>query len=496
MAASPRPRKPWRTSLEKPQNKVVGPESSSLIAALAAVVGQGGVLTQPADRAYYERDWRGLVQNPACAVVLPNTTQQVAEIVKICAAHGVSIVPQGGNTGLVAGAVPIAGPPQLILCLNRMNRIRALDLAANYITAEAGLTLAELQSAAAEAGRFFPVSFGAEGSARIGGVISTNAGGMQVLSYGSMRAQVLGLEVVLADGRIWDGLNACPKDNTGYDLKQLFIGAEGTLGIITAACLRLYPAIAARSSALVGTASPEAALRLFQAARAAAGSGLTLCEYMDGDSLALGAAHIAGGALPFAAPGYLLLEVSAPDSAHAPGATLESVLTQALEQGMASDAVIAQSERERLHFIALREAISEGELAAGGAVKHDISVPLGKIPAMVAAVRALVAEKYPDCRPNIFGHVGDGNLHINIRPPEGQSMADLASRKVAITADIEALAVSMGGSFSAEHGIGQFQLAGMAAHKSPVALDLMRAVKHALDPANLLNPGKTIPGAG
>jgi FAD/FMN-containing dehydrogenase len=482
--------------LEKPQNKVVGPESSSLIAALAAVVGQGGVLTQPADRAYYERDWRGLVQNPACAVVLPNTTQQAAEIVKICAAHGVSIVPQGGNTGLVAGAVPIAGPPQLILCLNRMNRIRALDLAANYITAEAGLTLAELQSAAAEAGRFFPVSFGAEGSARIGGVISTNAGGMQVLSYGSMRAQVLGLEVVLADGRIWDGLNACPKDNTGYDLKQLFIGAEGTLGIITAACLRLYPAIAARSSALVGTASPEAALRLFQAARAAAGSGLTLCEYMDGDSLALGAAHIAGGALPFAAPGYLLLEVSAPDSAHAPGATLESVLTQALEQGMASDAVIAQSERERLHFIALREAISEGELAAGGAVKHDISVPLGKIPAMVAAVRALVAEKYPDCRPNIFGHVGDGNLHINIRPPEGQSMADLASRKVAITADIEALAVSMGGSFSAEHGIGQFRLAGMAAHKSPVALDLMRAVKHALDPANLLNPGKTIPGAG
>ena len=470
--------------------------SSGLIEALHAILGQGGLLTSPEDRAPYERDWRGLVQNPACAVALPKNTRQVAEIVKLCAAHGVSIVPRGGNTGLVAGAVPIAGPPpQLILCLNRMNRIRALDLAADCITAEAGLTLAELQHAAEEAGRFFPVSLGAEGSARIGGLVSTNAGGMQVLSYGSMRAQVLGLEVVLADGRIWDGLAVCPKDNTGYDLKQLFIGAEGTLGIITAACLRLYPAVAARASALAGVASPEAALRLFQAARAAAGSGLTLCEYMEGDSLALGAAHVAGGGLPFIAPGYLLLEISAPDSAHAPGATLESVLAHALEQGVATDAVIAQSERERLHFIAMREAISEGELAAGGAVKHDISVPLGKIPAMVAAVQALVAEKYSDCRPNIFGHAGDGNLHINIRPPEGQSMAELVPRKADITADIEALAVSMGGSFSAEHGIGQLRLAGMAAHKSPVALDLMRAVKHALDPANLLNPGKTIPGS-
>lgn len=406
-----------------------------------------------------------------------------------------AIVPQGGNTGLVAGAVPIAGPEQLILCLNHMNRVREIDTVANTIVAEAGLTLVELQNAAAEAGRFFPVSLGAEGSARIGGLISTNAGGMQVLSYGSMRAQVLGLEVVLADGRIWDGLTALPKDNTGYDLKQLFVGAEGTLGIITAACLRLYPAIAARASTLVGVASPEAALRLFQAARAAAGSGLTLCEYMEEDALALGAAHVAGGALPFVAPSYLLLEISTPDSAHAPSATLEAVLTQALEQGVATDAVIAQSERERLHFIATREAISEGERAEGGAVKHDISVPLGKTPEMVAAVHALVAQKYPDCRPNIFGHVGDGNLHINIRPPVGQTMADLAPRKEAITVDIEALAVSLGGSFSAEHGIGQFRLAGMEAHKSSVALDLMRSIKHALDPANLLNPGKTIPGA-
>ncbi len=405
------------------------------------------------------------------------------------------MVPQGGNTGLVAGAVPIAGPEQLILCLNRMNRVREIDPVANTIVAEAGLTLVELQNAAAGAGRFFPVSLGAEGSARIGGLISTNAGGMQVLSYGSMRAQVLGLEVVLADGRIWDGLTALPKDNTGYDLKQFFIGAEGTLGIITAACLKLYPAIAARASALAGVPTPEAALRLFQAARAAAGSGLTLCEYMEADALALGAAHVPGGALPFASPGYLLLELSTPDSAHTPDSTLEAVLASALEQGIATDAVIAQSERERLHFIAWREAISEGERAEGGAVKHDISVPLGRIPEMVAAVHRLVAQKYPDCRPNIFGHVGDGNLHINIRPPKGQSMAALAPRKAAITEGVEALAVSLGGSFSAEHGIGQFRLTGMAAHKSPVALELMRAIKHALDPANRLNPGKTIPHA-
>ena len=466
---------------------------AALLAALSAVLGQGGLLTAPQDRAPYERDWRGLVQNPAVAVALPKTTGQVSDIVKLCAAHGVGIVPQGGNTGLVAGAVPVAGAPQLILCLNRMNRIRTLDLAADCIIAEAGLTLVELQNAATEAGRFFPVSLGAEGTARLGGLISTNAGGMQVLSYGSMRAQVLGLEVVLADGTIWDGLAAPLKDNTGYDLKQLFIGAEGTLGIITAACLRLYPAIAARASALAGVASAEAALRLFQSARAAAGAGLTLCEYMEDKALALGAAQFAGGALPFAAPGYVLLEISATDPAHAPAATLESVLADALAQGLASDAVIAQSERERLRFIALREAISEGELASGGAVKHDISVPLGRIPAMATAVHALVARDFPGCIPNIFGHLGDGNLHINIRPPQGAALTTLP--KAAISEAVESLAVSFGGSFSAEHGIGQLRLAGMAAHKSPVALGLMRALKQALDPAGVLNPGKTIPGA-
>jgi FAD/FMN-containing dehydrogenase len=438
-----------------------------LVSALRAALGEGAVLTAPNDLAPYERDWRGLVQHPAMAVVLPKTSAQVSDIIKLCRAHGAKIVPQGGNTGLVAGGVPVAGVPQIIVSCNRLNAIRGLDAAANTITVEAGVTVAAVQQAAERAGRLFGVSFGAEGSAQIGGAISTNAGGMQVLAYGSMRAQVLGLEVVLADGRIWDGLTALAKDNTGYDLKQLFIGAEGTLGLITAATLRLLPVPQTRVTALVGVDSPESALRLF----AAAGPGLTLCEYMRGDSL-----HLGAGRLPFAAPDYVLLE-----GPHLPEQMFEGAL----------DAVIAQSESQRLAFIAWREAISEGELRTGGAVKHDISVPLGRIPDMVHATESLVAARYPGCRPNIFGHLGDGNLHINIRPPEGVPLADLP--KAAITADIESLAVSLGGSFSAEHGIGQFRLPGMVAHKPQVSLDLMRKIRHALDPDQLFNPGKTIP---
>ncbi|WP_298286493.1 FAD-binding oxidoreductase [Acidocella sp.] len=462
---------------------------------LTGILGEGGVLAAPEDRGAYERDWRGLVNNPAIAVLLPKTTEQVAEIVKLCARHGVAIVPQGGNTGLVAGAVPVAGGGQVILSLARMKAVRGIDLANDAMTVEAGVTLKEVQTEALEAGRFFPVSLGAEGSAQVGGVISTNAGGMQVLSYGSMRAQVLGLEVVLADGRIWHGLNSLRKDNTGYDLKQVFIGAEGTLGIITAATLKLSPAIKARGSALVGVGSVAAAVALFQAARGALGTALTLCEFMDAPAAQLGAAHSARQTPPFAAPGYVLLEVSSLDEAQNPDEMLERVLGGALESGLALEAVIAQSGREREELIALREAISEGELAEGGAVKHDITVPAGRMAAMVLAVNELIAKDYPGLRPNVFGHLGDGNLHINIRPPVGQKAAGLAPVKEAITRAIEGLAVSMAGSFSAEHGIGQLRLAGMLTHKGAVELDMMRAIKSALDPAGLFNPGKTIPGA-
>ena len=457
------------------------------IAALKTLLGEHGVLTSPQDRAAFERDWRGLVQHPALAVAFPKTTEQVSEIVKLCAAHNIAIVPQGGNTGLVAGGVPIANTPQLILSFNRMNTIRALDLEADSIIAEAGVPLARVREAAATARRLFPVSFAADGTAQLGGAISTNAGGVQVLSYGNMRAQVLGLEVVLADGAIWHGLHALPKDNTGYDLKQVFIGAEGTLGLITAACLRLHPAPRAMAAALVGTGSAAQAMALFRAVRQVAGPALTLCEFMTAPAMQL------GGTPPFAAPAYLLLEISALEDDATPQALLERVLATALAEGTASDAVIAQSGQQRHALLGLREHIPEGELAAGGALKHDIAVPLGRIADMVAQAESFIAQHHPGCRLNIFGHLGDGNLHINVRPPSGQSLAALTPVKAAITSGIETLAVSLGGSFSAEHGIGQSRLNAMAAYKSPESLDLMRRLKQAFDPAGLFNPGKTIP---
>jgi D-lactate dehydrogenase (cytochrome) len=324
-------------------------------------------------------------------------------------------------------------------------------------------------------------------------VISTNAGGIQVLAYGNMRAQVLGLEVVLADGQVWDGLRALRKDNTGFDLKQLFIGGEGCLGVVTAAVLKLQPAVAARATALVGVASLEAALDVFAALRAQAGAGLTMCEFIARPAMELGVAHVPGARLPCDAPAYLLAEISA----HAADERVEDKLLAALEavlqDGRAVDAVVAQSDRERLDFLKLREAVPEGELVEGGAVKHDVAVPIGKIPETIRAIEALVAESFPDCRLNVFGHVGDGNLHVNVRPPAGQRLADLAERKAGITAAVEAIAVERGGSFSAEHGIGQIRVAGMAAHKAGVELEMMRAVKRALDPEGVFNPGKMLP---
>ncbi|MDE8346271.1 MAG: FAD-binding oxidoreductase [Acidocella sp.] len=468
-----------------------------LVTALTALLPAGAVLTVPADRVAYERDWRQLYADPALCVVLPHSTAQVAVVVALCAAHQTPIVPQGGNTGLVAGGVPgptvLPGTLPVVLNLSRMRQIVSIDTQGNTMLVQAGATLAAVQNAAAEAGRLFPVSLGAEGSAQIGGVISTNAGGVQVVKYGSMRAQVLGLEVVLPNGEVWNGLRALRKDNTGFDLKQIFIGGEGTLGIITAATLALSPAITARATALVGVASVAAALRLFEALREGAGAALSLCELICGPAMVLAAAHAPGAKLPFTAACYVLTELSGTGGGADVSAALEAVLAAMLENGVANDALIAQSDRERAALLALREAVPEGEQREGGAVKHDVSVPLGEIPGLVAAVEALIAARYPDCRLNIFGHLGDGNLHINIRPPMGQIVAALADVKADITRDVEALAVARGGSFSAEHGIGRMRLAGMRAHKSTVELNLMRAIKRAIDPSNLMNPGKMIP---
>ncbi len=468
---------------------------NSLITELRNVLPAKALLTEPADTAAFETDWRKLYKNPGLCVVLPAETAQVAEVLRLCAAAEVPVVPQGGNTGLVAGGVPGDGRKPVILSLRRMTKIRALDTTGDTITVEAGATLQAVQDAAAEAGRLFPVSYAAEGTAQIGGIISTNAGGMQVLSYGSMRAQVLGLEVVLADGRVWNGLRALRKDNTGFDLKQVFIGAEGTLGIITAAVLRLYPAVTERATAMIGVASLEAALEVFGALRRRAGAALTMCEFITRAAMDLGVAHIPGAKLPCDAPAYLLAEISA----HTAGERVDEALLDALEStlaaGSAIDAVVAQSGRERADLLRIRETIPEGELIEGGAVKHDIAVPIGEIPATIRAIEEMVGADYPGFRLNIFGHVGDGNLHVNVRPPSGRRLADIADEKAGITEKVESIAVSRAGSFSAEHGIGQMRLPGMAAHKSAVELDLMRAMKHALDPLGILNPGKVIPVA-
>jgi FAD/FMN-containing dehydrogenase len=464
-----------------------------IIDTLKTELGAKAVITDSAERLPFETDWRRIHAHAALCVVLPKTTQQVATTLQLCAAHGIKIVPQGGNTSLVAGAVPVEGPPQIVLSLNRMNQILALDTINDTITVQAGVTLAAVQEAAAAANRLFPVSLAAEGTAQIGGVISTNAGGIQVLSYGMMRAQVLGLEVVLPDGQIWNGLRALRKDNTGFDLKQIFIGGEGMLGIITAAVLKLHPAATGHATALIGAATLQSAIEIFKKLQADAGPALTACEFFTANAMALGLAHLPDSRAPFEAPCYVLAELSG----HAPGEAVEERLLASLETLIESaailDAVIAKSTTEREKLWALREALSDGELAAGGSVKHDVSVPIGAMPATVTAIETLIVQKFPSFRSNIFGHIGDGNLHINIRPPAGKTLVDIADQKAAITQAVEAIAVAHQGSFSAEHAIGQMRLTGMAAHKSPVELALMRKLKQVFDPQGLLNPRKMLP---
>lgn len=467
--------------------------NDSLVARLREVLSPGALLYNSSDRAAFETDWRRLRSNSALCVLQPSSTAEVASCLRLCAEAGVAVVPQGGNTGLVAGGVPVAGVPQVILSLRRMKAIRAMDTVGDSVTVEAGATLASVQEAAAEAGRLFPLSLAAEGSAQIGGAVATNAGGLQVLAYGSMRALVLGLEVVLPDGRVWDGLRTLRKDNTGFDLKQLFIGSEGTLGIITAASLKLLPKVSQRVTALVGVSCVGRALDLFQIARSRVGSALTLCEFIAGEAMQLVSRHVPDARPPFEASAYLLLEMSSPNAEDSLAAVMESLLEKALSIGVAQDAVIAQSGRERSQLLRLREEVSEAELAAGGAVKHDIAVPIDLIPETVAAIEDMVRTRFPDCRPNIFGHLGDGNLHVNIRPPEGCSVADIGPLYDAITLAVEDVAMERRGSFSAEHGIGQMRIASLRRHKGEVDIALMSALKRTIDPHNILNPGKVLP---
>jgi FAD/FMN-containing dehydrogenase len=459
---------------------------NDLLGALAAVVGEKNVLAGERDAAPYLVDWRKQFRGPAACVVRPASTAEVADTVRLCAQAGVAIVPQGGNTGLVGGSVPTGARPEIVLSLARMNRIRALDTLNDTVTAEAGCVLADLQRAADEAGRLFALSLAAEGSCQIGGNLSTNAGGVNVLRSGNARDQVLGLEAVLPDGRVWDGLRGLRKDNTGYDLKQLFVGAEGTLGVITAAVLKLHPKPTASATAWIAAENPARVVELLAHMRAACGDRLSAFELVSRNCVDAVVAHRQGFADPLPGqkvPWFVLAQLDDSGSHSALGALLEHAIGVALEQSLARDAVIAGNEEQRRRLWAIRETIPEAQFTN---VKHDISVPISRIPEFVERAGAALSRAFPGEPVYCFGHVGDGNLHYNVGRPA------LVARREEVGRIVYEAVDALGGSISAEHGLGQLKRDEIARHKPAIELELMRAVKRALDPQGLMNPGKVV----
>jgi FAD/FMN-containing dehydrogenase len=464
--------------------------SADFYDSLRAVVGATKVLTGAADLAPYCTDWRGRFSGSASCVVLPGSTEEVAAVVRACADAGTAIVPQGGNTGLCGGATPTGG--EVVIALTRLNRIRAVDADNNSITVEAGCTLHAVQQAAREIDRLFPLSLAAEGSATIGGNLATNAGGVQVLRYGNARELCLGLEVVLADGRIWNGLRALRKDNTGYDLKHLFIGAEGTLGLITAATLKLFPRPRAHATAWVAVPDPAAAVGLLGRLRAAAGDNVTAFEIVGRPALELVLRHIPGARDPLAGkPAWqALIELSGARDDLA--ATLEQALQSAAEDGVVADAAVASSEAQASALWALRENVSEAQKIEGVSIKHDIAVPVSRIAEFIARADAALLAAFPQVRIVCFGHIGDGNLHYNLSRPDAQSNAEFIARTGAVNRIVHDLVHELGGSISAEHGLGQLKREEVLRYKSDTEMEMMRAVKQALDPRGLMNPGKLL----
>ena len=461
-----------------------------MIAELRGLLGDRHVLTAADDVAPYCTDWRGRYSGSALCVVLPGSTEEVAAVVRACTAVGVAIVPQGGNTGLCGGATPVGG--EVVVSLRRMNRIRAIDADNNSMTVEAGCTLHAVQEAAQEADRLFPLSLAAEGSATIGGNLSTNAGGVQVLRYGNARELTLGLEVVLADGRIWDGLRALRKDNTGYDLKHLFIGAEGTLGLITAATLKLFPRPRTHATAWVAVSDPAAAVHLLGRLRDAAGDNVTAFEIVGRPALELVLRHIPNARDPLLGkPAWqVLIELSG--ARENLSAALEQALEAAAEDGIVDDAVLAASEAQTAALWALRENVSEAQKIEGVSIKHDIAVPVSRIAEFIARADAALLAAFPEVRIVCFGHIGDGNLHYNQSRPDAQSNSDFIAQTGAVNRIVHDLVHELGGSISAEHGLGQLKREEVLRYKSATEMDMMRAVKHALDPRGLMNPGKLL----
>jgi FAD/FMN-containing dehydrogenase len=446
------------------------------------------------DLSAWEVDWRKRAQGRALAVVRPASTAEVAAVVRACAAHGTSIVPQGGNTGLVGGSTPDSSGAQIVLSLARMNRIRAIDAANLTMTVDAGCVLQTAQEAASADGLLFALSLAAEGSCTIGGNLATNAGGTQVLRYGNARELCLGLEVVTAGGEVWDGLSGLRKDNTGYDLRDVFIGSEGTLGIITGATLKLYPQPAAVTTALASVASLEAAVELLQLAQARLGAGLTGFEVMNALSLELVAKHFPTLRQPLAgAPWTVLLEQSDTESAEHAGALFDALLQAAIERGLATDAAVASSLEQSKSMWHLRESIPLAQSIEGANIKHDIALPISAAARFVTSTDAALHRVFPGVRLVDFGHLGDGNLHYNVQAPDGIAALDFVTEYETPVNDLVYDAVgACGGSFSAEHGIGRIKREQLARRKSPVALQMMRAIKSALDPENLLNPGRVL----
>lgn len=465
-----------------------------LLQNLADIVGRDHVLTRSEEIEPYVVDWRGRYRGGARAVVRPADASAVSAVVRTCAQAGVPMVPQGGNTGLCGGATPLEDGRAVVISLSRLNRIRYVDTANNTLCAEAGCTLAKIQVAAEEAGRLFPLSLASEGSCEIGGNLSTNAGGVQVLRYGNTRELTLGLEVVMSDGELWNGLRGLRKDNTGYDLKQLFIGAEGTLGIITAAVLKLFPAIRQRATAWVSVPDPAAAVSLLASLRGGCGDRVTAFEIVGRSALELVLQHMPGARDPF--PGGSVWAVLVELSDAAPGGglaeLLESELGRAVEAGIVDDAVVANSLSQMEALWALRENISEAQRIEGVSIKHDVSVPVSAIPEFLAEADRRLKEIWPDVRIVAFGHIGDGNLHYNLSKPNALDNNGFIARTGEVNRIVHDLVAELDGSISAEHGLGQLKRAEVLRYKSPLEMSLMRSLKQAMDPAGLMNPGKLL----
>lgn len=464
-------------------------DTDALVARLREALGDKGVSTDEGEIAGHVADWRGRWVGRTPVLVKPASTEEVSAAVKIVTQAGFAITPQGGNSGLVNGGVPYG---EVLISMRRMNRVREVDALNDSMTVEAGVILTSAQQAADEAGRLFPLSLGAEGVATIGGLISTNAGGVGVLRYGMMRELVLGIEAVLADGRIWNGLRGLRKDNTGYDLKQLFIGAEGTLGIVTAATLKLFPKPAVKETAWCAVASPADAVALLEKAKAASGGAVTGFEIVAKLGLDLVVEHVPDtrDPLPSELPWRILMELSLPREEGAREMT-EAILADAIEAGLVEDAVIAESVAQARAIWKIRESVPEAERHHGKALKHDVSVPVSRVAEFIARGSQLVAKVAPGADIIAFGHVGDGNIHYNVTPPpgvDGDAYVEGEGKKV--SAAIHDLIVELGGSISAEHGIGLLKRDELVQRKAGVEIEMMRAVKAALDPDNRMNPGR------